>query len=237
MRGRWPVGGLDVVLGLTSVLVFEFDGAVCDFAAALPPGAADAVLASGPAAVAASAAVTAAARSGDPYRVLAAFAKAGAGAALAAAERLAWIEAAAAEKAVPSGYVHEALAACRDSGRTPVVVARQSAGAVREWLARSGLDDQVRHVIAPDGSVPSYTDSPDALLGEGLRVLGIRPDDCALVTRTPASVVAARSLGIEVIGYARAQADKDQLSGSGAGAVVLSLADLTLTLRARPLAR
>ena len=36
VRGRWPAGGLDVVLGLTSVLIFEFDGAVCDFAAALP---------------------------------------------------------------------------------------------------------------------------------------------------------------------------------------------------------
>jgi hypothetical protein len=92
MRGRWPAGGLDVVLGLTSVLVFEFDGAICDFGAALPSGVADAVLASGPAAVAASATVTAAARSDDPYRVLAAFAKTDAEAASAAAERLAWIE-------------------------------------------------------------------------------------------------------------------------------------------------
>ena len=123
-----------------------------------------------------------------PTVVLAAVAEADAGAAAAAAERLAGVEAAAVDKSVPSGYVHEAIAACRDSGRTPVVVARQSAGAVREWLARFGLDDQVRHVIAPDGSVPGYLDDLGGVLDEGLRVLGIRADDCALVTRTPAGV-------------------------------------------------
>jgi beta-phosphoglucomutase-like phosphatase (HAD superfamily) len=117
------------------------------------------------------------------------------------------------------------------------VVARQSAGAVRDWLARFGLDDHVRHVIAPDGSVSGYLDDLGGRLDEGLHVLSVRADDCALVTSTAAGVQAARNLGSEVIGYARAPADKDQLSGAGAGAVVLSLADLTLTLRARPLAR
>ena len=237
VRGRWPAGGLDVILGLTAVLIFDFDGAVCDFTAALPGGAAEAVLAAVPPATAASPVVAAAARIGDPYAVLAAVAEADAGAAAAVAERLVGVEAAAVDMAVPSGYVHEAIAACRDSGRTPVVVARQSAGAVREWLARFGLDDHVRDVIAPDGSVPGYLEDLSGFLAEGLRVLGIRADDCALVTRSLTGVQAARNLGSEVIGYARAPADKDQLSDAGAGAVVLSLADLTLTLRARPLAR
>jgi Inositol monophosphatase family len=90
VRGRWPAGGLDVILGLTSVLIFEFDGAVCDFTAALPGGAADAVLAAVPPAVTASPVVAAAARIGDPYVVLAAVAEADAGATAAVAEVAGW---------------------------------------------------------------------------------------------------------------------------------------------------
>lgn len=42
---------------------------------------------------------------------------------------LASIELAAVAHATVPGYVHEALAACRDSGRTPAVVGRQAAHA------------------------------------------------------------------------------------------------------------
>jgi myo-inositol-1(or 4)-monophosphatase len=230
-------GGLASVLGLSSVLVFEFDGAVCDFSQAMPPDLAEDLLSSVPGPVAAVPAVAAAARSGDPYRVLAAVAGADSGAARAASARLAAAEARAASRAAPSGYVDEVIAACRDSGRTPVIWARQSAQAVGEWLAWSGLDDQVRHVIAPDGSLAGYLRGEGKSLSDGLGSLGFRADESALVTREPGSAQAARDLGVEVIGYARAPADREQLSGAGAGAVLLSLADLTLTLRARPLAR
>lgn len=44
-------------------------------------------------------------------------------------------------------------------------------------------------------------------------------------------------MGVHAIGYARTQADGEPPSHFGAESVLLSLADLTLRLRARPLAR
>jgi beta-phosphoglucomutase-like phosphatase (HAD superfamily) len=63
---------------------------------------------------------------------------------------LASIELAAAAHATVPGYVHDTLAACRDSGRTPAVIGRQAAEAVRTYLAKHGLSDQTAHVVTPD---------------------------------------------------------------------------------------
>ncbi len=153
------------------------------------------------------------------------------------AARLAGIELAAVGKAAPSAYVHEAIAACRDSGRTPVILSRQSRQAVQAWLARFALDDQVRYVIAPDDRAPARERLDDGLLAGGLRGLDIRPDSCALITATPSAVERARGGGLQSIGYASAPALGQRLADSGAEAVMPSLADLTLRLRARPLAR
>jgi myo-inositol-1(or 4)-monophosphatase len=240
-RGRpadtgFPYAAFDRVLGACSVLIFEFDGAVCDFSAALPADSGVRLLAAASTGAGSlPLGLAAKASAGDPYELAGEIAALGGEPARRAAAELDRIEDGAAEVAAPSGYVHEVLAACRDSGRTPVIVARQSVAAVRAWLARFGLDDQVRHVIAADRSAGS-PDGMTGLIGDAVAAAAAAGQS-ALITRTADGVQSARQAGLHSMGYARTQADGDQLAESGADSVMLSLADLTLRLRARPLGR
>lgn len=101
----------------------------------------------------------------------------------------------------------------------PVIISRQSADAVHTWLVKSGLSDYVQHVIAGSGYRSWRLRVEGDLLTEALRVVGARSADRAYITETPAGVETARGMGMRIVGYARAQAD------------------LTLRLRAGPLAR
>lgn len=233
-----PNAALDWVLRSCSVLMFEFDGPVCDFSAALPADASQRLLrlASGegmPQAMAMKAFLG----TDDFYEVADAMGTFDADTARRAAGRLAEMELAAADRALPSAYVHEALAACRDSGRTLVIVSRQSKEAVEAWLARFGLSDQVQHVFAPARRESAPAQDMSALLDEAVHALHARTDEYAFITNRAMGVQEARRIGVHTIGYARTQADGERLSRSGAESVLLSLADLTLRLRARPLAR
>jgi myo-inositol-1(or 4)-monophosphatase len=233
-----PNAALDRVLTSCSVLIFEFDGPICDFSGALPADAGDRLLtlASGegmPRAMAARAFPG----TDDLYEIADAMGTFDADIARPAAVRLAEMELAAAERAIPSPYVHEALAACRDSGRITVIVSRQSNEAVEAWLARFGLSDQVHHVFAVTRHQSAPVQHLSALVDEAIHALRARTDEYAFITKRVMGVQEARRMGVHPIGYARTQADGAHLSGVGAESVVLSLADLTLRLRARPLAR
>ena len=52
------------------------------------------------------------------------------------------LEVAAAATVKPTPYVHDVLAACRESGRATAVVSNNSERAVQLHLARHGLDDR-----------------------------------------------------------------------------------------------
>jgi myo-inositol-1(or 4)-monophosphatase len=146
------------------------------------------------------------------------------------------MEAAAAAQVAPAGYVHEAIAACRDSGRTPVVISRNSAEVVSAWLSRYGLADQFRHVFAAGSYSPSGDDQPYGhLIGNAIHALRAAPVECAFITASPLGVETARSAGVRSIGYAATPGIGERLSAAGADCTVPSLADLTLRLRARPL--
>ena len=145
------------------------------------------------------------------------------------------IELAAAAQATAAGYVHEALAACRDSGRTPAVIGRQSADAVRTYLAKHGLSDQAAYVITPGSYPPGHLQTFAHLVEDAIGALGTTPAECALITASPAGIDAAHGIGAQAIGYARIPADREHLADAGATCVIPSLADLTLRLRARPL--
>jgi hypothetical protein len=70
--------------------------------------------------------------SGEPAEILAYAAGISQGAAAQVDAKLTSIELAAVDTATPGGYINEALAACRDSGRTTAIVSRHSAdGRVR----------------------------------------------------------------------------------------------------------
>lgn len=224
-----PYAELDAILSGARFLLFDFDGPVCDLAGAMPTDAADRlrrpVLAEG----------IEVPTDSDPFDLLALVAGRSSQLGVALDAELASIELAAVAHATVPGYVHEALSACRDSGRTPAVIGRQSAEAVRTYLVKHGLSDQAACVVASGGYPPGHLQSMAHLVEDAIGTLSATPSECVLITASPVGIDAAHGIGAQAIGYARTPGDREHLAQAGATCTIPSLADLTLRLRARPL--
>jgi myo-inositol-1(or 4)-monophosphatase len=227
-----PYAVLDAILSRARYLIFDFDGLVCDLSNAMPPTTADqlrAVLGNS----VNDASITGTA---DPTEIIARAATISQEAAARADAELTSIELAAAETAPPVGYIHEALAACRDSGRNAAVISRRSDQAVKSYLARYSLSDQIRYIAATGSYPPGHLQTSSHLIECTVRALSVSPAECAFITTTAANMDIARKTGTHVIGYATTLGASERLAGGGANCIICSLADLTLRLRARPLA-
>jgi myo-inositol-1(or 4)-monophosphatase len=224
-----PYAELDAILRSARYLLFDFDGPVCDLAGAIPADITDRLRR-----LAHDEGIQAPA-DGDSFDILAAVAGHHPKLAAALDTELASTELAAVAHATVPGYLHEALAACRDSGRTPAVIGRQAADAVHAYLAKHGLSDQAAIVITTSAYPPGHLQTVAHLLEDTIGALQATPGECALITASPASIDAAQGIGAHAVGYARTPADREHLTDAGATCTIPSLADLTLRLRARPL--
>ena len=135
----------------------------------------------------------------------------------------------------PAGYIYEALAACRDSGRTPVITAADSPAQVSDYLNRQGLAELTRNVYTQNGDSPQHGWVNTDLLRTTLTALDASSSDCAIITATAATIKDASDTGLATIGYTATPGAEQQLTAAGADSLLPSLADLTLRLRARPL--
>ena len=118
-------------------------------------------------------------------------------------------------------YIHEALAACRDSGRSAVVITSKPLIDVRAYLDAYDLFTQVTVIAA------SISDAVSAL--EAL------PADCLLITSSPADIKATQVGGTSSIGYARTPDNAAHLVDNGAIAYTYSMAGIALILRTQPI--
>ena len=118
-------------------------------------------------------------------------------------------------------YIHEALAACRDSGRSVVVITPKPLIDVPAYLDEHDLFTQVTVIAASIGDAVSSLEAP--------------PADCLLITSSPVDIKAAQAVGTPSIGYARTPDDAAHLIDAGAIAFVYSIAELALSLRAHQL--
>jgi myo-inositol-1(or 4)-monophosphatase len=225
-----PYTELDAILASARYLIFDFDGPICDLSAAMPADTSQRLYALMP-----SDGAQVPADPGDPFDILATAVGLSPDLGEALDAELTSIELTAAAQATTSGYVHETLAACRDSGRTPAVIGRQSADAIHTYLAKHGLSDQAALVIAPGSYPPGHLQTFAHLVEDTIGALATTPAECALITASQAGIDAAHGVGAHVIGYARTPAGREYLAQAGATCVIPSLADLTLRLRARPL--
>jgi myo-inositol-1(or 4)-monophosphatase len=228
-----PYKTLDEILSQARHLIFEFDGPICDLTAAMPASTADqlrvivrAQTGEIPAAIQAMS---------DPIEIIGRAVAISPSLAAGLDAKLTSIERTAADTARPAAYVHEALAACRDSGRTPAVISRNATQAVSSYLDKHGLGDQARNVTALASFPPGHLQTFPHLLEDTIHALGATPADCALITATEAGIDTAQGIGAHAIGYATTPAASERLTAAGAACVIPSLADLTLRLRARPL--
>jgi phosphoglycolate phosphatase len=118
--------------------------------------------------------------------------------------------------------IYEAFTACRESGRSVVVISPETDVHVPNYLDAHDLFEPVT-VIAIS-------------VADAINFLALSPSDCLLITSSPADIEAAEAAGVPSIGYARTPDDTDRLIDAGATASVYSLTDLVLSLRAHRLA-
>ncbi len=145
------------------------------------------------------------------------------------------LEVAAVATAKPTPYVHDVLAACRESGRAVAVVSNNAERAVQLYLARHGLDDRTGPVFARTSHDPALLKPSPYLIDKAVQALNADPAATALVGDSITDIKGSRLAGIDSIGYANKPGKYERMTAAGAGAVITTLADLALTLRARPL--
>jgi beta-phosphoglucomutase-like phosphatase (HAD superfamily) len=174
------------------------------------------------------------AKTGDPVEVLAYAATISPALATRVDAQLTEIETTVSPDATGAAYLDDALAACRDSGRSTAVIGRCSADAIQAHLAANGFPANIRG-NGPTSYPPGHLDPLHELLTDTLHVLNAHPSECALITATIEGVQAAHDTGLQLIGYATTPTISDRLTAAGATCIIPSLADLTLRLRARPL--
>jgi beta-phosphoglucomutase-like phosphatase (HAD superfamily) len=120
-------------------------------------------------------------------------------------------------------HIHDALAACNESGRTASVISTKPPIDVPSYLDAHDLFTQIT-VIA-------------ASVADAINFLEATPDCCLLVASSAADIKAAQSARAPSIGYARTPDAAARLVAAGATAFVYTMADVVLRLRAHPLPR
>jgi myo-inositol-1(or 4)-monophosphatase len=135
----------------------------------------------------------------------------------------------------PAGYIHEAVAACRDSGRTPVITRAANWADAIDYLKRQGIAKLTGRLSIPRRASNAHGPVNADLLHDTITTLGASASDCAVITATAATIHDAHSTGFATIGYTAQPGTGHQLAEAGADTLLSSLADLTLRLRARPL--
>jgi myo-inositol-1(or 4)-monophosphatase len=224
---------LDAILSQAQHLIFDFDGPVCDLSAAIPPDTPDQLRAI----IRAEAGELppSLTKTGDLAELLRYAATISPGLAAHVDAKLSDIEIAAIPGAITAAYLDDALAACRDSGRSAAIISQCSAAAIRAYLTASGLAESIQHIFAPGSYPPGHLEPRHQVIANTIQALGAQPDRCALVTASADGIETARSTSTQLIGYAATPSNSDRLTAAGATCIIPSLADLTLRLRARPL--
>jgi len=228
-----PGAALDAIIARNRWLLIDFDGPICSIFCGLPaPTVADQL----------RKLITSQSvplpkeiqHTGDPIEV---FAYAGTISPELAARveaELADQEVAAVATAKPTPYVHDVLAACRESGRTAAVVSNNSERAVQTYLTRHGLDDRTGLVFARTSHDPALLKPSPHLIEKAVHALNADPAATALVGDSITDIEGARLAGIDSIGYANKPGKRERMVAASAGAIIGTLAELALIVRARP---
>jgi phosphoglycolate phosphatase len=224
--------GLDAIIARTRWLLIDFDGPICSIFAGLPaPSVADHLRK-----VIVSQSVQLPEeieRTLDPMEVFAFAGTISPELAARVEAELTEQEVAAVATAEPTPYIHDVLAACRESGRVTAVVSNNSERAVQTYLTRHGLDDRTGPVFARTSHDYTLLKPSPHLIEKAVDSIGADTAATALVGDSITDIKGSRQAGIASVGYANKPGKYERMIAAGAGTVVTTLADLALALRAR----
>jgi beta-phosphoglucomutase-like phosphatase (HAD superfamily) len=224
--------GLDAIIAHTRWLLIDFDGPVCSIFAGLPaPTVADHL----------RKVITELSvplpeeveRTQDPMEVFAWSATVSPKLAEHVEADLTAQEVAAIATAEPTPYIHDALSACRETGRITAVVSNNSERAVQSYLNRYGLADRTGPVFARTSYDSALLKPNPHLIQRAIQALGALPAVAALVGDPLTDIEGSRVAGVESIGYANKPGKAEQMADAGADAVVKTLSELVISLRAQ----
>jgi HAD superfamily hydrolase (TIGR01509 family) len=224
-----PGAALDVIIARNRWLLLDFDGPICSIYTGLPASTvADQLrkLFTGqpvPEDIA---------RTPDPMEVFAYAGTISPELATRVEAEMTDLEVAAVATAKPTPYVHDVLAACRESGRTTAVVSNNAERAVQLYLTRHGLDDRTGPVFARTSHDPALLKPSPHLIDKAVQALNADPAATALVGDSITDIEGSRLAGIDSIGYANKHGKRQIMTAAEVDAIIDSMADLALKLRA-----
>lgn len=230
-RAASGAGDLGAIVARTRLLLLDFDGPICSIFAGLPAATVAEKLRK---LLPADRLPDKIRNSTDPIEIFAHSATISPELAERVEAEMAELEVAATATATPTPYVHEVMAASRESGRTIGVVSNNSTRAVTAFLDRHGLSANVALVVGRTSPDPELLKPHPLLIEEALNGLHADPATSALVGDSLTDIEAARRAAVTSIGYANKAGKHEFMTQARAGAVISSMADLTLSLRAYP---
>jgi beta-phosphoglucomutase-like phosphatase (HAD superfamily) len=230
--GQSPLEPLDAVVRQARHLLIAFDGPICTLFAGMPGAfAADQLrqtMTKEGVSLPQSVEIAA-----DPLDILRFAASVGDGLASRVEAQLTQLESVAVASALPTPYITDVLAACRESGRSAAIVSANSSAAIHAYLAMHDLISQLKIGAARTGPDPLTLPLSPRLIAQAAAAVDAAPAVCAVISSTPDDIKAAQAAGAPSIGYAKTPDDAEHQVHAGATALVYSLADLALRIRAR----
>lgn len=137
----------------------------------------------------------------------------------------------AARSAAPTEGAHDTITAATAAGLDVLIVSNNSERAIRTYLARHGLTENVAHIIGrPFGQPARMKPAPD-LLTEALDISRIKPSDAVFVGDSITDVLAGNAVAVPTIGYAKRRAQG--LADADAALVTDSMTTIAAALRHR----
>lgn len=126
---------------------------------------------------------------------------------------------------------HELIHSAVVSGRAVLVVSNNSERAIRTYLARHDLTDQVAQIIGRPFGHPEQMKPDPHLLWAALDIARVAPAESVFVGDSITDAIAATAAGVPCIGYAKEHDRAEGLADAEALVVVDDMQTLATALR------
>lgn len=137
----------------------------------------------------------------------------------------------AAASAAPTPGTHELIRAAAGSRRTVLIVSNNSERAIRTYLARHDLTDQVAHILGRPFGHPEQMKPDPHLLRGALDIARAAPADAVFIGDSITDAIAGAAAGVPCIGYAKSPERAEGLADADALVVVDDMQELALAIR------
>jgi phosphoglycolate phosphatase len=124
-----------------------------------------------------------------------------------------------------------------NTGRTVAIASNNSGAAIRAYLQRHDLAEDVSLIVGRDSPDPDLMKPSPYLVRAAVGILDTEGRHCVFIGDSPSDVLAGLLAGVPVIGYAANSAKELALADAGAAALASSMDEIRTAIRDLPPAR